>query len=245
MSGHSHWATTKRSKDVKDAARGKIFGRLTKAITIAAKSGADPASNPRLRMAVEQAKAANMPKDNIDRAILKGSRSDVQLEEISYEGFGPGGIGIIIEVATDNRNRTGAEIKSLLDRGGGNLAGPGSVSFNFSPKGLVVVEKQGSIDEQMLALIDLGAEDVEEEANEINVFVLPSDVAIFRDKVEKLGYKVESLDLIRKPKSYLLLEEANEINKAVSLLETLEDHEDVQKVYTNLDMEAGMESSVH
>lgn len=239
MSGHSKWATIKRQKGVNDAARGKLFSKLSKAISLAAKSGPDPESNARLRVVVEQARNFNMPKDNIERAILKGSRSDVQLEEVTYEGFGPGGIGVIVEAATDNRNRTGSEIKNIFDKAGGSLGGPGSVSFNFSPRGIIVVQKGENSEEEILNLIDVGVEDVEESPEGLEVYVAPSEVGVTKDKIEKLGYKILSIDLVRKPKSYLFLEGKDDVKRAIGLLEGLEELDDVQKVYTNLDIEAG------
>ncbi len=236
MSGHSHWATTRRTKEVKDVARGKIFSRLGRAISIAAKSGTDLESNAKLRVAVEAARAVNMPKSNIERAIEHGARRDVRLEEVTYEGFGPGGIGVIVEVATDNRNRTGQEIKNVFERAGGNMAGPGSVSFNFEQKGLIVVDKAPKTDEEILSLIDLGVEDVEEQEDALEVYVVPSEVGITREKIERLGYKVKSVELTRKPKNYFFLSDRETAKKSLALLESLEEHEDVLKVFTNFDI---------
>ncbi len=153
MSGHSHYATIKRQKGMKDAAKGKVFSKMGRAITIAVKSGggiSDPNANYKLRMAVDAARAVNMPKENIERAISKAAGHSQSLDEIIYEGFGPGGVGIIVEAATDNRNRTAQEIKNIFERGGGNLGGPGSVAFNFDPKGLIVVKKGEASEPQML-----------------------------------------------------------------------------------------------
>ena len=163
MSGHSHFATIKRQKEAKDQAKGKIFSRHAKAIALAIKAGgsADPELNSKLRFAIEQAKADNMPKANIER-ILQRSQEMGDLEEISYEGYGPFGVGVIVDVVTSNRNRTSQEIKNLFERGGGSLAGPGSVSYNFEQKSVFVVNKGQDPDSQMFSLIDIGVEDIED-----------------------------------------------------------------------------------
>src|SRR5258708_23459947 len=172
MSGHSHYATTHRQKELKDADKDQIFSKLARAITIAAKTGGgpDPDSNYKLRITIDKARAASMPKENIDRAISKAEGGG-DLDEVMYEGFGPSGVAVLVEVATDNRNRTNSEIKNLFEKNGGKMGSPGSVSFNFAPKGLLLVEKSCNIDEELLKLIDLGAEDVVEKDDVIEVFV--------------------------------------------------------------------------
>ena len=238
MSGHSHYATIKRQKESKDAARGKTFSKLARAIQIAVKTGAgpDPDSNPKLRMAIEAARSANMPKDNVERAISKGAGTGGALEEVSYEGYAPGGVAVIVEVATDNRNRTGQEIKNIFERGGGSLAGPGAVSFNFEPKGLIVVEKGPNVSEQMLSLIDSGAEDVEETEDGVEVYVSPEKLSKVRDDFQNKGFIVNSFELTRKPKRMLLINDPSQAKKILGFLATLEEHDDVQKVYVNLDI---------
>lgn len=237
MSGHSHYATIKRQKEAKDVEKGRIFSKLARAISIAAKiGGADPESNYKLRMAIEQARAANMPKENIERAISKGVGEGEVLEEVAYEGFGPGGIAVFVEAATDNRNRTSQEIKNLFERGGGNLAGPGSVSFNFEPKGLIVVKKESNIEEQILKLIDLQVDDLEEANDAIEVYVSPDRLSEVRDKIQNLGFTVISLELIKKPKSLVTINEVGLAQKVLQFLEGIENHSDVQKVFTNLDI---------
>ncbi len=235
MSGHSHYATTKRQKELKDHARGALFSKLARAITIAAKSGGgpDPDSNFKLRITIEKARQSSMPKENIDRAISKAATSEV-LEEVLYEGFGPSGVEVLVEVATDNRNRTNSEIKNLFDKNGGKAGVPGSVSFNFEPKGSLLVEKRDSLDNQILKLIDLGAEDVEEVDDLIEVYV-PHD-ALFetRKKLEENGFTVTSAELIQKPKN-LQEVKGEEAEKIKLFLENFEEHEDVQKVFTNAD----------
>ena len=176
-----------------------------------------------------------MPKENIERAISKASGGEV-LEEVFYEGFGPGGVGVIVEVATDNRNRTGQEIKNLFEKAGGRLGGPGSVSFNFEPKGLILVRKQKNLESQILTLIDLGAEDVEETENDVEVYVSPEKLASVRKVVEEKGFEVTSSELIQKPKNFVTVSSSEEAKKTISFLDNFNDHDDVQKVFANLDV---------
>ncbi len=234
MSGHSHYATTHRQKDLKDAARGQVFSKLGRAISIAAKTGggADPDSNFKLRIAIEKARAVSMPKENIDRAISRGVGGAEALEEIMYEGFGPSSVAVLVEVATDNRNRTNSEIKNLFEKNGGKMGGPGSVSFNFEPKGLLLVKKEKVVDEQILKLIDLGAEDVAEEADAIEVYVSPHNLSQIQKKVADNGFTVTESELIQKPKNFQDVS-GSEVEKVTSFLEKIESHDDVQKVFTN------------
>jgi len=238
MSGHSHYATIKRQKGLKDAVKGKVFSKLGRAISIAVKTGGgpDPNANYKLRMAVDAARAENMPKDNIERAITKAAGEAGNLEEITYEGFGPGGVGVLVEAATDNRNRSAQEIKNIFDRAGGNMAGPGSVSFNFDPKGLVVVKKSANPDEQMLALIDLGVEDIQETDEGLEIYVASEKVAETRDLLISKGYEVLHMELTKKPKNHITISDASQAGKVMKLLDNLEEYEDVQKVYANLDI---------
>ncbi|OGM30155.1 hypothetical protein A2630_02970 [Candidatus Woesebacteria bacterium RIFCSPHIGHO2_01_FULL_44_10] len=237
MSGHSKWSTIKHKKAVTDAARGRLFSRLVKAIAIAVKTGggADPDANPKLRVAMEAAKAANMPKVNIDRVITKASSEGENFEEVTYEGFGPGGFGVIVEAATDNRNRTGQEIKSIFEKRGGQLAGPGAVSYNFEPKGYLSIKRNENLDEQMLALIDLGVEDMEESEDGIDAYVSSSELFEVKNKVEAAGFNVNSAELIQKPKTFHKLE-GERGAKAIEFLEALDELDDVQKVFENLDV---------
>lgn len=237
MSGHSHYATIKRQKETKDAARGQIFSKLAKAISIAVKTGggASPDTNYKLRVAIDKAKAANMPKVSIERAISKGTGGGT-LEEITYEGFGPGGIAVILEAATDNRNRTVQEIKGLFERGGGSLAGPGAVSFNFVSRGLLVVKKKKDIEAQILKLIDLGVEDVDEVEDGLEIYVEGSKLNETKKTLEKEGLKVISSELVQKPKTLQTVSDKKTAAKALAFLNNLEDYEDVQKVFANLDI---------
>lgn len=232
MSGHSHWATTKRTKGIRDDARGRLFSKLAKQISIAAKVGVDPSSNSKLRFAVEQARAANMPKTNIDRAIASGSKSGVEVVELFYEGFAPGGVGVVVEASTDNRNRTSAEIKNIFERRGGSLSGPGSVMFNFEPKGQIVIEGGG--DELVLTLIDMGAEDVEQMSSGIEVYTQPSELNSMRGKIERKGLKIKSFDLVKKPKNLVEINDAGVGNKVQELLAELSDHEEIDRVFANM-----------
>lgn len=236
MSGHSKWATIHRQKGIKDAARGKLFSKLGAAISIAVKTGGGPSpdSNLTLRMAIDKARAANMPKDNIDRAISRASEVGM-MDEVTYEGFGPYGVSVMINVATDNRNRTGQEIKNMLEKAGGRLAGPGSVSFNFDPVGFILVEKKENTDEQLLTLIDLGANDVVESEDGIECYVAPASLFEMKKKIEAALMTAITSELLSRPKTLQKVEGEANINKLTAFLETLEDHDDVQKVATNAD----------
>ncbi len=234
MSGHSKWSTIHRAKEVKDQARGKLFSKVSRIITIAAKTGGgpNPDANFKLKDAIEKARAISMPKENIERAINKASESG-DLFEAVYEGFGPGGVAIIVETATDNKNRTIAEIKILFEKRGGTLGGPGSVSYNFDHKGLIVLKKSADVDSQMLELIDLGAADIEETPEGLNVYVEPALTSEIKTKMEAAGQTVLSSDLIMKPKTFVEIENEETAQKVVDLLDVLDEHDDVQKVFDN------------
>jgi YebC/PmpR family DNA-binding regulatory protein len=236
MSGHSHFATIRRQKETKDAAKGKIFSKMGRAISIAVKEGGgpDPNSNFKLRVVIETARAANMPKANIDRAIENAAATE-NVEEIMYEGFGPGGVGVLVAVATDNRNRTAQELKNVKERVGGSLAGPGAVSYDFEPKGFMLVTVQGDKDAEMLKLIDLGVEDLNEAEDGIEVYTPPTKLFEIKKILEDAGIIVKSAELIQKPKT-LIPVKAEIVEKVLAFLETLEDQDDVQKVYTNADI---------
>lgn len=237
MSGHSKWAKIHRQKEVEDAAKGRLFSKLVRAISIAVKKGGpNPDTNTALRVVVEQAKAANMPKENIERAITRADKEGESLEEITYEGFGPGGIAVIVEVATDNRNRTGQEIKNIFERAGGSLAGPGAVSFNFEPKGHLLIKKGADPQNQMLKLIDLGIEDLEEIEDGIEVFTSPDNFFELQEKISAKGFEITSRALIKKPKSFLEIIDKDKAGKALAFLEALSQHDDVQDVFSNIDL---------
>lgn len=237
MSGHSHYSTIKRQKEANDAARGQIFSKLTRAISIAVKTGggSSPDSNYKLRVAIDKARALNMPKVNVERAISKGTGGGA-LEEVTYEGFGPEGVAVMVEVATDNRNRSGQEIKNIFEKKGGSLAGPGAVSFNFEPRGFLIVKKDKNTEEQMLTLIDLDVEDMEETNDGIEVYVDADVLSQTREKLENKGFKVISTELVQKPKNYQSITEEKKANKILSFLDSLEKHDDVQKVFANFNI---------
>lgn len=236
MSGHSKWSTIKRQKESTDQARGKLFSKLSKAISIAVKTGGsdNPDFNPKLRMAVEQAKTANMPKANIERAIDRASDAK-NLEEVVYEGFGPEGIGIVIEATTDNRNRTAQELKTIFDRSGGNMGGPNSVMFNFSRMGGIVVKKKPASDEQILKFIDLGAEDVEEGESSLFLYVPFENINKIREELESDSEEIESVSIVLKPKTKMKISDDALQTKIESLLGKLTDHDDVQQVFSTLE----------
>lgn len=232
MAGHSKWATTKRQKAVVDAKRGAAFTKIGNLIAIAARKGTDPLSNPALAMAIDKAKAANMPKANIERAIARvADKSAAQIEEITYEAYGHGGVGIIIEVATDNRNRTFPEIKSLLTKHGGRLAETGSVLFQFDQKG--VLEITPNTEDNMLLALDAGALDVFEEGESLIIYTDAKDLMAIRAKLLEAGLNVNSAELSYVPKTEIELSD-EENDKVMNLLSIIDDHDDVVNVSTNL-----------
>lgn len=235
MSGHSHFATIKRQKGLKDAAKGNIFGRLSKMISIAIKSGGgpNPDMNFKLRVAIDKARENNMPKENIDRILKSASEKMDNIEEITYEGFGPFGIAVVVETATDNKNRTAQEIKSLFEKGGGTMGGPNSVLHNFEHKGYLQIEKKLDADSQVLSIIDLGVDDVEESEDGIEVYTSPESLRNIREKIEELGYKVTKTELTMIPKTYVTITDDNQIEKISKFIENFEGHDDVQKIYHN------------
>jgi YebC/PmpR family DNA-binding regulatory protein len=241
MSGHSKWSTIKRKKGAADIARGKIFSRLTKEVTVAAKQGGgDPDSNPRLRAAIAAAKVENMPADNIKRAIQRGTGElpGVVYEEVTYEGFGPGGVAVLVQTATDNRNRTVSEIRKIFERGGGTMAEVNSVSWMFRQVGYFLVDAE-SIDEDDLLLVALeaGAEDVSTDDGMYEVTTAPAEFSDVRDALERHGIKTESGELAMLPNSYVKVE-GREAERCLALMEKLEEHDDVQGVFSNADIDA-------
>jgi YebC/PmpR family DNA-binding regulatory protein len=236
MSGHSHFATIKRQKALNDAAKGNVFSKMARAIMIAAKSGADPDMNFKLRFEIDKARAVSMPKENIERAIARATTDAANLEEISYEGFGPFGMGVIVEAATDNKNRTAQEMKNTFERGGGSLAGPGAVSFNFESKGFMLVKKTDNPEAQMLSLIDAGVEDIEEVDGGLEVYVAPDKLSETHKKLVGMGFGISEVELQMKPKNLLTLTDPAQASKALVFLDSLEELEDVQKVFSNIDI---------
>lgn len=240
MSGHSHAQTIKRTKDATDAKRGKIFSKLGRLITIAVKTGGgmvDPQMNSRLRMALEKAKEANMPKDNIKRAIDKGTGKGEgsDLESVTYEGYGPSGVAVVVECITDSKNRTGQEIKSLFTMYGGNLAEPGAATHYFTRVGFVKVRKSGQGEEQMLKLIDLDAEDIEEKDGFFNVFTTVGAMDEMEKRIKELGFEVLESNRIMKARNKMSRENAD-IQKISKFIAGLENYDDVQNVFVNVEV---------
>ncbi len=240
MSGHSKWSTIKRKKGAEDAKRGKVFTKIAREIAIAArKGGPDPESNAALRLAMDKARAANMPKDNVERAIHRGAGigdDAVEMEEIVYEGYGPHGVALVISVVTDNRNRTLADLKYILSRNHGNLASAGSVTWQFSQKGYVEVNAEGAdYEEVFLVAADAGADDVQQEEDIFAVYTPREELAIVANALEDTGYSVEERELIWMPHNEVevSIEEALQV---MSLIEKLEDLDDVQRVASNLSL---------
>ena len=240
MSGHSKWATIKHKKGALDAKRGKIFTRLIKEITIAAKGGGgDPDGNPRLRTAIVAAKAENMPADNIKRAIQRGTGEleGVNYEEISFEGYGPGGVAIMVEVTTDNRNRAVSEIRHAFSKNNGNLGETGSVGYLFSKKGLIVVPKRGSDEDKLTEVVlEAGAEDLTGDGESWEITTSPKDFEPVRDAVRAAGLTPELAEVTMVASTYQKLEGV-QASAMIRLLETLEDLDDTQNVYSNFDMD--------
>lgn len=239
MSGHSKWSTIKHKKAKTDAARGKAFSRLIKEITVAAKmGGGDLDSNPRLRTAVANAKAANMPKSNIEQAIKKGTGElpGVTYEEYTYEGYGPAGVAVYVEVLTDNKNRTTAEIRHILDRRGGNLGTDGCVGWLFDKRGLITIDGEGVSEEAVIdAALEAGADDVQRDENIYEVYADQGDVAEVRQALEEGGFKIEEAKVSMIPKTTVELEKKDAV-QMLKLMEALEDQDDVQNVYANFDI---------
>ena len=238
MSGHSKWSTIKRKKAAIDAKRGKIFTTLIREITIATRAGGgDPDSNPRLRHAISSARDANMPQDNIKKAIMKGTGElpGTTYEECTYEGFGPGGVAIFMEVLTDNKNRTVADIRHLITKYGGNLGENGSVAWMFDTKGQIILTRDNQ-DENTLfeAAIDAGAEDFEAVHDEFIITTDPADIMSVRNAIENKGYFVESSKVEMLPKNLHKINDENS-EKAISLLNEIEDHDDIKSIYTNFE----------
>jgi len=238
MSGHSKWATIKHKKAATDAKRGQLFTKLIKEITIAARNGGNPENNPRLRVAIDHAKGANMPSDNIDRAIKKGTGElpGVVYEEISLEGYGPGGVAIFLEGVTDNKNRTTSEVRNIFSKKGGNLAGQGSVSWIFEKKGYIVVPKNSISEDKLMSIaLDVGAEDMTTEDEEYAVKTAPQDFFQVKKALEDAKVQIDSAELTMLPKNTVKLA-GEDARKILELVSSLEEHEDVQNVYANFDV---------
>jgi YebC/PmpR family DNA-binding regulatory protein len=241
MSGHSKWATIKREKGAKDAKRGAVFTKIGNQIAIAARGGTDPVMNSALALAIEKAKAANMPNANIQRAIDRVSdKNAAVLEEATYEGYGPGGIGVIVEVATDNKNRTYPDVRTAFTKNGGSIAEPGSVAFQFTRKGVITIAETG--EDALLTVLDAGAEDANEEDGEITVYTDQKDLAKVRTALLEAGLTVKSAELQYVPNAPVEVSDPDAARKALKLLDALDDLDDVTNVHTNADITADIEA---
>lgn len=239
MSGHSKWSTIKREKGAKDAKRGAVFTKIGNQIAIAARAGIDPVMNSALAMAIEKAKAANMPASNIQRAIDRvADKNAAQLEEAVYEAYGPGGIGIIIETATDNKNRTYPEVRTAITKNGGTPAEPGSVSFQFTRKGVIIVAETG--EEVLLTILEAGAEDAIEEGEGIVVYTDQKDLDKVRRAIIEAGLTVKGAELQYVPNALVEISDQETAQKALKLLEAIDDLDDVVNVHTSADITADM-----
>ena len=241
MSGHSKWSSIKHKKGAADAKRGKLFSKLSRAIIVAAKEGGgDPSGNLALQNAIEKAKSYSMPKENIDRAIAKGSGADADasaFETVVYEGYGPSGVAVIVEALTDNRNRTASEVRHTFAKNDGNLGGSGAVAWLFERRGIVIVDGEGvEEDELMLAAAEGGAEDVELDGSSFQVTCAPEDLSAVRSAVEAAGFTADSAELTMVPKTTVEVADENEAKKILRLIDQLEDNDDVQDVYANFDI---------
>jgi YebC/PmpR family DNA-binding regulatory protein len=239
MSGHSKWATIKHKKGALDAKRGKIFTRLIKEITMAAKSGGDPDKNPRLRTAIAAAKAENMPADNIKRAVQRGTGElpGVSYEEFALEGYGPGGVALLIELSTDNRNRTVSEIRHILGKNGGNMGEAGSVAWMFHKKGSIVVPKSvAKEDDLMNIVLEAGGEDLRDDGESWEILTDPSAFEAVKEALGKANIKPEVAEVAMVPQNYIKLE-GQQANTMIRLMEALEDQDDVNHVYANFDID--------
>jgi len=243
MSGHSKWSQIKRQKGAADIKRGAIFSKLTNAIILAAKRGSDPASNFTLKMAVEKARSADMPKENIERAIKRGAGDEggAQIAEVLYEAIGPAGVGIMIEAATDNKNRTTAGIKNILSTYGAKLASTGAVAYQFLKMGKLLIEVAGKEKEEIeLQVIDAGAEDFEDLSGEIAVYTKPNELEIVKKALEGQRLAIKEASLSWEPKSLTQVSDKTDASKILQLMDALENLEEITAVYANFDIEKGL-----
>jgi YebC/PmpR family DNA-binding regulatory protein len=243
MAGHSKWAGIKHKKAIVDARRGKLFTKLARAITVAAKDGGgDPEGNPSLALAIQRARDASMPKDNIERAIAKGTGEGAdaeQLETVLYEGYGPGGVAVLVDALTDNRNRTGSEVRHLFTKHGGNLGEPGSVAYLFDKRGVIVVDATRYEEDDLLPAIEAGALDVSVDDDVFEILTEPGDLTAVRAALEDAGVELESSEVGQHPKTRVPIDEET-ATKLVRLIEALEDNDDVDEVHANFDVDAAV-----
>ncbi len=240
MSGHSKWSSIKHRKAATDAKRGQLFTKLARAITVAAREGGgDPEANYTLAAAIEKAKSYSMPKDNIERAIDRGTGAggaDAAIERAVYEGYGPGGAAIMVEALTDNRNRTSAEIRHAFDKHGGSLGEPGSVAWQFQKKGVILVDADRYSDEDLLVAIDAGADDVADDGDVFKVTTPPGSLAAVRSALEQDAVEIQSAELSMEPSAVVEVSDETEARSLIRLMEALDDHDDVEAVHANFDI---------
>jgi YebC/PmpR family DNA-binding regulatory protein len=240
MSGHSKWASIKHKKAATDAKRGQLFTKLARAISVAAREGGgDPDSNFTLAAAVEKAKSYSMPKDNIQRAIDRGTGAgggDEQIERVVYEGYGPGGAAVLVDTLTDNRNRTGSEVRNIFDKSGGNLGEPGSVAWQFEKKGVILVDSGRYGEEDLLEAIDAGADDVAEDGDVLKVTAAPANLTAVRAALEASGVEIQASELAMEPNAVVEVSGEAEARALLRLMEALDDHDDVEAVHANFDI---------
>jgi YebC/PmpR family DNA-binding regulatory protein len=243
MAGHSKWASIKHKKKATDAKRGALFTKLTRAITVAAREGGgDPEGNPALTLAIQKAKDASMPKDNIERAIAKGTGADQDAdayETVVYEGYGPGGVAVLVEALTDNRNRTSSDVRHAFTKHGGNLGEPGSVAWIFEKKGQLVVDATRYDEDDLMAAVDAGAEDVVADGDVLEVVTGPTDLSAVRGALEGAGVEVQSAELVMRPTNRIEVDEGQAAS-LMRMLDLLEDSDDVQAVHANFDVDAAV-----
>lgn len=247
MSGHSKWSTIKRQKGANDTKRGQVFTKLGNAVTIAVREGGgDPASNFKLRLAMDQAKAANMPKENVNRAIERGlgKGGGGQLESVTYEGYGPGKVALMIEAVTDNKNRTTPEVRGTIERAGGTFASPGAVSWMFEEEGAITVSKgQKTFDEIFDIVVEAGAEDVEDADTSVIIYTKPANIENVKNALIEKGLTVKSSEVSKKASTTVPIKDTDSAKKVLNLMEKLEDLDDVQKVYANFDIDESILSA--
>jgi YebC/PmpR family DNA-binding regulatory protein len=241
MSGHSKWASIKHKKAIVDSRRGAQFSKLTRAITVAARDGGgDPVGNPALDLAIRKAKEASMPKDNIERAIAKGTGEGGDadaIESVLYEGYGPGGVAVLVEALTDNRNRTSADIRHAFSKNGGNLGEPGSVAYLFDKKGTIVIDSGRYSEDELMLAVEAGAEDIVTDDDVFEVITEPADFATVRGALEDAGVEMDSAELVYRPSTVVPVDEA-QAGKLMRLIDALEDSDDVSAVHANFDVSA-------
>jgi YebC/PmpR family DNA-binding regulatory protein len=239
MSGHSKWATIKHKKAANDKARGKLFAKLLRQVEVAAREGGgDPDTNPTLRTMFQKARDNSIPLDTIERAVKRGTGEleGVTYEQITYEGYAPGGVAVMAEVLTDNRNRTGADIRNVFSKNGGSMAEPGAVAWQFDRKGHVVVPRSVDEEELMLTAVDAGATDITDEGEAWRVTTPPAELATVRSAIEEAGIPIEASDLAMVPQATIALDSAESAKKVLRLIDALDDHDDVQAVHANFDI---------